>query len=108
MDILSKRVYESLNGSLIKECRIPGVENAFENGSFCMNLYSEVLDAYARLSKRFGFIDEDDDIEIIINNLLSISEYLSLKMYYYGSYFAKSSIEENSELKKETVPLRIK
>ena len=96
MDTFRKCVYDTLNGSLIEEYRIPGVENAFEPGSYCEGLYADMLDAYARLSKRFGFIDEDYDIEIIINSLLDIGQYMSLKMFDYGLYFG--SQQDNKQL----------
>ena len=90
MEKLSTSIYETLTGNRIEEYCIPGVENAFADGSYCMNLYSEMLDAYARVLERLGIVDEDDDIEIIINNLLSISKYLSCKMFDYGCLFTKN------------------
>lgn len=84
MQNFDERVFETLNGSLIEQCRVPGVENAFEENSYCMNLYGDMLDAYQRVVERLGEKDEDEDVEIIINNLLSICEYMCLKMFYYG------------------------
>lgn len=88
-----QRVYETLTGNLVEGCCVPGVENAFKEDSYCMNLYGEMLDAYSRVLERLGLVDEDDDIEIIINNLLDISKYLSIKMYHYGSVFSRKNTE---------------
>lgn len=94
MDKHVQRVYETLTGNLVEGCCVPGVENAFEENSYCMNLYGEMLNAYSRVLERLGLADEDDDIEIIIiNNLLDISEYLSGKMYHYGSVFSRKNTE---------------
>ena len=80
-------VYETLNGNLMGSSAIAGVENAFEENSYCMNLYGDMLDAYHRIVERLGEKDEDADVEIIINNLLKICKYMSLKMFYYGKIF---------------------
>ena len=77
-------VYETLNGNLMGSSAIPGVENAFEENSYCMNLYEDMLDAYHRIVERLGERDEDADVVIIINNLLDICKYMSLKMFNYG------------------------
>ena len=40
-----------------------------------------MLDAYARLRDRLGVVDEDSDVEIIIDSLLTIQRELCLKMF---------------------------
>lgn len=78
-------VYQSLLGNMIVP--VPGVENAFAPGSICDRRYSDMLDAYARLCARLGVADEDEDVEMIINSLLSIQNELCMKMYEYGGKF---------------------
>ena len=78
MDI-AELVYESLTGELIVP--IKDVPNAFKEGSVCERSYQEMLDAYARLRDRLGVVDEDSDVEIIIDSLLTIQRELCLKMF---------------------------
>lgn len=78
-------VYYSLVGEL--EDPIPGVENAYVEGSACEGWHSDMLDAYQRLCKRLKATDSDRDVEIIIDSLLSIQQELCKKMYQYGAAF---------------------
>ena len=75
-------VYESLIGELIDP--IQNVPNAFAPGSFCEGQYREMLDAYDRLRERLGVGDEDADVEIMIDSLLSILRELCLQMFDFG------------------------
>ena len=69
------------------------VENEYEEGKLCSRLYSEMCDAYERIRVRLGKPDQEDrDVEIIINNLLDIGKYLSMKMYDYGYLFSTNKI----------------
>ena len=88
MEELREQVYLTLTGNLIPSYCVPGVENAFAEGAFCMNKYKEVMDAYERLCERLDVVDEDDDVEIIINSFIEIEKYLCLKMYEYGATLA--------------------
>lgn len=45
------------------------------------------MDAYSRICARLGQENEDTDVEIIINSLLSIQKELCFKMYEYGAKF---------------------
>ena len=76
---IGELVYESLIGELVIPLR--NVPNAFEEGSVCERNYQEMLDAYARLRDRLGVVDEDSDVEIIIDSLLTIQRELCLKMF---------------------------
>ena len=76
---IGELVYESLIGELVIPLR--NVPNAFEEGSVCERSYQEMLDAYARLRDRLGVVDEDSDVEIIIDSLLTIQRALCLKMF---------------------------
>ena len=76
-------VYESLIGELVEPIKY--VPNAFEPGSYCSARYQEMLDAYERLRGRLGVADEDADVEIIINSLLSIQRRLCLEMFELAS-----------------------
>ena len=81
---LAEDVYLTLCGEVHNAYAVPGVENAYADGSECDRLYNELCDAYDRLRRRLGITDEDEDIEIIIGNLMSIQSILCQKMYFYG------------------------
>jgi len=87
LDKLTERVYETLTGQILPQYALPGVENAFEEGSKCMELYTQMLEAYERLRTRLGITEEDPDVEIIIGNLMQIEREISHKMFYYGTRF---------------------
>lgn len=71
------------------------VENEFAEGGYCEKLYSEMLAAYGRICQRLHEQSgEDRDVEIIINNLLDMGRYQSMKMFSYGAFFAK---KENNQ-----------
>ena len=84
LDTLDEMVYLTLLGEISEPHRIPGVENAYAEGSPCDLLYQGLSDAYERLRIRLGTNSEDDDIELIIDNLLTIQHTLCLKMFHYG------------------------
>ena len=80
---LAEEVYFTLLGESCEP--IPGVENAFADGTVCDKCYNEMLDAYARLRDRLGVQDEDADVEIIINSLRKITDELCHQMFFYGT-----------------------
>lgn len=88
--LLKEQVYLTLNGLLKEEYTLPEVENLFAPHEQGFALYSEVLDAYASICKRLGTGETDADVEIIINNLLSLCELVSYKMFDYGAKLANS------------------
>lgn len=85
---LMEEVYSTLQGQYSQGNGVPGVENLFGEGAFCMNLYKQVYDANQHLCERLGVIDEDDDVELIISNLMDIERIVSKKMFEYGWKFA--------------------
>lgn len=87
--MLSKRVFDSLTGNLQESYRIPGVENAYANGAFCMEQYCRIREAYDSLCKRLGQEDEDPDVETIIHSYMQIEEYIGLRMFEYGVRFGE-------------------
>lgn len=86
-NITAESVYETLIDALNEPYQVPGVENAFAEGSSCEKLYQEVYRANIRLCERLGQPDADPDVELIINNLLAINKQIGLKMYHYGQKF---------------------
>ena len=81
---LWEQVYESMACSVVESHRMPGVEDAFSHGSFCMEKYNEMRDAYDRLCDRLGVVDEDDDVECIIQCYMAIQRELCKRMFFYG------------------------
>ena len=86
-DQFIENVYETLQGETSPGFRIPGVENAFDEGKKCAILYKEVYDAERRLEERLDVEPYDDDVEKIIKALLDIQKELCFKMYRYGAKF---------------------
>lgn len=90
MNILNEEnVYQTLLGNLYDEYVIPGVENAFAQGSRCSELYRQIYWANRRLCFRLGKMDEDSDVELIISNFLELNRILCLEMYRYGQRYCK-------------------
>lgn len=94
MDEFKEQVYLTLTGTLLPTYGVPGVEDAFADGSFCMECYRKAMDAYASLRSRLGVEDEDQDVETIINNFMDIQWYIGLKMYMYGAEFGNKLEQE--------------
>lgn len=71
------------------------VENEFAEGRYCEKLYSEMLAAYGRICQRLHEPSgEDRDVEIIINNLLDMGRYQSMKMFSYGAFFTEKQNQQ--------------
>ncbi len=88
-DRFIKDVYDTLNGTMLPEYAVPGVENLFAAGENCDRWYARMHEAYARLRQRLSVLDEDEDVEEIISALLDIGQEMALKMFAYGVQFAK-------------------
>lgn len=90
---LKKEIYYVMNDfTNLEECtNLQGkiIENEFEEGKVCYQLYEEVYEANRRLCERLG-VEEDRDIELIISNLMKIREHQCMKMYEYGVSFSKN------------------
>lgn len=81
-------VYDLLSGTRIQQPGDPEIENLFEIGRECEQLYTQVYDANLHLCQRLG-VEEDTDVETIINALLRIGKLTGKRMYYYGAEFAQ-------------------
>ena len=86
----SQQVYDTLIDELTEESKIAGVENAYQEGSDCGQLYDEVLKTGWALSKNMGIENGDmhPDIQLMIDQLGKIQKILCLKMFHYGRLFA--------------------
>ena len=89
-DAIIEDIYDSLQGVLIPEARVPWVRNLFLPGSPCDRAYSQMLLAYERLRDRLGVEFEDADVEIIINSLLDIQQLVGYEMFRCGLEYARS------------------
>lgn len=92
-------IYDLMNGHYAHDkfdCEESGVvEDEFADDRYCEKLYSEMLAAYARICQRLHEPSgEDRDVEIIINNLLDIGRYQSMKMFNYGSFFTEKQNQQ--------------
>ena len=78
-------VYMTMVGHIEEAYRLPGVEDAFAEGSYCMERYCTAMDAYERLLDRLGIDDEDADVEQMRNAFDDIQRVLCCQMYRYGA-----------------------
>lgn len=92
-----ERAYETMACDVLEAYQMPGVEDAFAPGSYCMDLYAKALDAYARLCNRLGVKDEDNDVEIIFYSFLQIQKELCYRMYRYGAQFGMGEVLEKPD-----------
>lgn len=81
--------YESMACCVKDWYRMPGVEDAFQIGSYCESCYQDIWEAYERLRERLGVVDEDKDVEIIIRAYEDVQQELCLRMYHYGAKFGE-------------------
>lgn len=87
-----KKIYELMTGELdleqypVEESAV--VKDEFLKGMPCEKAYRQMYEAKCHLYRKMG-VTEEEDIEIIINSLLKITEHLSYKMYDYGALFSK-------------------
>lgn len=91
---VAENVYLSLLGNLLPEYALNWVENIFVPGHPCHDEYSDMLKAYRRACARLGNTDEDPDLEIMVNSLLSHCQVLAFKMFEYGVIFAQNQTEQ--------------
>lgn len=97
---LKQTVFDLMNGSINLE-EFPTeesqhVENEFEQGKVCATAYQQIYEANQRLCNRLG-TDEDKDVECIISNFFDIIHHLSMKMYDYGTYYARQEITDTKK-----------
>ena len=85
---LWEQVYTSLTCHISEPWRMPGVINAFADGTKCMQLYGEMRNAYDRLCDRLGVVDEDEDVECIIRCYMGMERELCRLMFAYGQQFS--------------------
>lgn len=79
-------IYDLANGALdLKNYPVPEselVENEYEEGKPCYEWYEQMHDAYERVCNRLGKSgSEDADLEVMVDSLLAIGRFLSMKMY---------------------------
>lgn len=90
----SQQVYDTLIDELTEESKIAGVENAYQEGSDCGQLYDDVLKTGWALSKNMGIENGDmhPDIQFMIDQLGKIQKILCQKMFHYGRLFGRQRI----------------
>lgn len=80
-------VYDTLCGDLHGQYAVPGVADAFAEGSPCDQLYDQLGEIRDRLQARMGLPEEDEDVERIIAILEKVQRILSIEMFRYGQKF---------------------
>ncbi len=71
------------------------IEDEFADDHFCAQAYERVLDAYDRLYKRLGNQNrpDDEDVEIIINEMMSIEQRIAMAMFSYGLRYGRGELK---------------
>ena len=87
-DKIAEMVYNRLLGHNLMETEVYQVENLFEEGSRCDELYQEIYEANLRLCQRLG-VEEDRDIQTIIDAFWEINRLVGEKMYRHGQLNGK-------------------
>ena len=77
-------VYEALIGLRPYSYDGEQIENLFETGKPCDQLYESVYAAKVALMERLGEDDEDEQLECIIQDLLEIGRIQAYAMFRYG------------------------
>lgn len=85
----SQQVYDTLIDELTEESKIAGVENAYQEGSDCGQLYDDVLKTGWALSKNMG-IERGYAPGYSVHDRPAgkIQKILCQKMFHYGRLFA--------------------
>ena len=78
------KIYETMLGLRIPEASVPGVVDAFSEGSLCQREYDRMRDAYERLCTRLGAGDEDPDLNTMVDAMEAIQRELCERMYRCG------------------------
>ena len=87
---ISTLVYESLMGELIPEYALDWVEDIFVPGHPCYEEYVQMREAYQRICTRLGSGEEDSDLEIMVDALLSHCRIAAIMMFEYGVKYAQN------------------
>lgn len=82
-------IYETMSGFLEPEAQVPGVANAFDEGSICARKYADMRSAYERVCTRLGARDEDRDLNEIVDCMEAIQRELCERMYRLGMEHGK-------------------
>lgn len=80
MDIFTD-VYETMLGLRERDAQVPGIEDAFAEGTPCANGYEQMRSAYERVCHRLGVVDEDPDLNAIVENMERIQKELCRRMF---------------------------
>ena len=76
-----KQIYETMLGLLEPEACVPGIENAFADGSFCADQYEKMRSAYELLCTRLNVRNEDQDLNTMVDSMEAIQKELCRRFY---------------------------
>lgn len=85
-----QRIYLTLTGQLIPGAEVPGVPDAFCEGSECDRLLDEIYEARNRVQERLGG-EDDADLERILGGYEAMQEVLCLEMFRLGLRWATAA-----------------
>jgi len=97
-DPIDEQVYLSMMGFLIKECRLPWVEQIFVPGHPCFEEYDRMHQAYLRAAKRLNGTDYDEDLETMKDSLVDYAKILCLEMFNHGRKYEQMLQDEKQTI----------
>lgn len=85
-DTLAMTVFETMTG--LRRDGLDWVEYCPE----AMEAYGQMWEAYERMAKRLGQPEagDDDDLEDMVNSLLSMQKIVAVHMFRYGQEYEKN------------------
>ena len=63
------------------------IENISARGAYCERLYNEMMETCVRRAKRLA-PGEEEELDIFFDNMLDFCQYVGVRMYQYGQYYA--------------------
>lgn len=90
-------IYYTLIGEMVPECRFPGVEDAFTEGSICDMSWQDMDAARNRILERLGTPEGDGDMDTVVDSLTIIPKELCQRMFRLGWAMGNVSAELRGE-----------
>ena len=82
-------LYNTLTGQMADGYGIPNVQDAYDIGGCCCQLYENVCEARERLRQKMMLPEgeDDPDVLLILDTMEKIQRNLAREMYNYGQEF---------------------
>ena len=88
-----QKLYNSVNGSLRQEFRVPWAGSVWEEETEYQKAYADFWTAREHLCQRFGIDWEDMDLELFMNGALALEEDICRRMFWCTIEYAKRGFQ---------------